>query len=68
MHAFPVNASVRLSPEDLGRLVSEPEKVIAPPVASPKVQHKHEKQPKKEKKEKKVSPDARCAMPAVMCL
>lgn len=65
LHAVPVNASgTNLSPDDVGRLVSEPEKIITPPVASPKVQHKHEKQAKKEKKEKKVRDSARtCAMP-----
>lgn len=55
MHAIPVNVSSgHLSAEDLGALVSEPEKPVAPAVLSPKAHHKQEKHAKKEKKEKKV--------------
>lgn len=55
MHAIPAHVGkTNLSTEDLGILVSEPEKPVAPAVMSPKVQHKHEKHAKKEKKEKKV--------------
>jgi len=55
MHAIPVSAgNVNISTEELGQLVSEPEKPIMPVISSPKAHHKHEKHAKKEKKEKKV--------------
>lgn len=55
MHAIPVKVgNSSLSTEELGQLVSEPEKRVIPVASSPKAHHKHEKHAKKEKKEKKV--------------